>query len=808
MIIDGFAIKGILRFQNTLDIDLRDVPPGIVAFVGENGEGKTTALGCPLATFFRSLPDREHKEIAKFADDSRDSFLETRFSVEGRGQFRARVNVDGLKRNADAIFEQIGPDGMRTVLNDGKVSTYDAVIARELPTREQMLASTYASQDKSGAFHKISQKDRKQLVMGFLGLERYEAMSERAKKVAGLTEACRGRIAAVRDRLQRDTDPAVLAAIDARAKELQTAGVRAEVSEVGLREELAVLESRLALVSDTTAAYNAALLRGHDLQKQVTAREQELRVQAVRVVGNEKAYQDEVAQIGADAEASRRRLTHEADNARADLTERLTNNRATLDQAETIRAAVARVAVLEQAIAEERRRLDMQRRVHEEVREQLRLLDNELARLSRVEAELDRARQDAALLQTVPFGKKCADAACQFVGNAVAAKARLPILEAEMVRRPAVRDRRERLLSAGNAVAKATAGIDATIAEHETERTGQTVTASLVGKLEAAEARIAELEQAIDASRAGLSSALAQVDATEHEAKTRASVSCEARARELAEQIAQTQAALEHLAADLRTATADLNAAASGNTEAQQMQRDMAVKRAERDRVIATIARVKAEAESLQARGAEIQAKQIELATLNEKIAILDTELIEWQRLARMFSRDGLPVLEIDAAGPTWSAYTNELLVASYGSRFTVEVVTQDARADGKGMREDFTIKVFDNERGGDPRDIADLSGGEKVIVSEALMNAIAIYVNQRSLMPIRTCWRDETTGALNHKVIPQYVAMLRKVQELGGFHHIFFVTHSAEAAAMADVQIHFAGGQAEIRYPPFSEVA
>jgi len=45
-----------------------------------------------------------------------------------------------------------------------------------------------------------------------------------------------------------------------------------------------------------------------------------------------------------------------------------------------------------------------------------------------------------------------------------------------------------------------------------------------------------------------------------------------------------------------------------------------------------------------------------------------------------------------------------------------VDLVTQEAKAGGKGLKESFQIKVFDNERGGTARDLDALSGGEKVI--------------------------------------------------------------------------------------------
>lgn len=115
---------------------------------------------------------------------------------------------------------------------------------------------------------------------------------------------------------------------------------------------------------------------------------------------------------------------------------------------------------------------------------------------------------------------------------------------------------------------------------------------------------------------------------------------------------------------------------------------------------------------------------------------------------------------------------------------------------------------MFDNERGGAARDLGDLSGGEKVIVGEALANAIALYNNTRSGLQIQTLFRDETTGSLDPETAPLYVAMLRKVQQLGDVRQIVYVTHSPGSAALADAQIQFAGGTATIAWPPFREAA
>ena len=51
--------------------------------------------------------------------------------------------------------------------------------------------------------------------------------------------------------------------------------------------------------------------------------------------------------------------------------------------------------------------------------------------------------------------------------------------------------------------------------------------------------------------------------------------------------------------------------------------------------------------------------------------------------------------LDIDDAGPTLSALANDLLLASYGPRFTLQVITQSTNGKGE-LREDFDIIVHD----------------------------------------------------------------------------------------------------------------
>jgi len=635
-------------------------------------------------------------------------------------------------------------------------------------------------------------------------------------------------------------------------------GGDAEVFIANADQQLAVLEARLAMVADQAAAYQAASLRVSTLRTEHAAREQELRRLQLQLTANVQNQQDDLAEHGVRCRAQRDDLPRRLADAtgqlaanddtlqtdlqaivtefaalRADIDERIANNRQRLAEADTIRAAVTALQVADElrrtmveARADHQRRLDA-------ATEHLHAVERQLQQLDTVAAELTRAQRDAELIDRVPFGATCADASCQFVTSAVVARDRIVDLQRQLASRPDLEAQR---VTTGEQIAaqrRAVQQQDAALRALDEARAADQKVAAKIDTVAAAEARIAELTQQRDGldpayttrvqashaaheRRAGelagqvadLSGQLQALDVTEGDGVARIHKRHADRADELQAALAGVDQTRDRLAADLLAAERDLADTTEGNHQAITIQQDLTVLRRRRDDAVATVARAQAEATALRARAEDLARKADEHARLVEKITTLDRELIEWQQLEKAFGRDGLIPLEIDAAGPTVSSHANALLAVAYGTRFTVDLVTQQAKADGKGMREDFTIKIYDNERGGDPRDITDLSGGEKVIVAEALMNAIAIYVNQRSPMPVRTCWRDETTAALYPEVIPNYIAMLRKVQELGGFHHIFYVTHSDVAAQLADVQIQVGGGAARVVFHPFAEAA
>jgi exonuclease SbcC len=779
--VERLSLKGITRFSEALTLDLRSLPPGLVAIVGPNGEGKTTILESPIAATHRAFPSRD-KDLLAYATE-RDSYVETEFALDGRGAYRARVNIDATKRATDAVLVHLDTG---QVLNDGRVSTFEKAIDELLPPMDLLLASAFSAQNRAGNFLTLKPKEAKGLWIKLLGIERYERMATTARSAVGFIEQTRSRLVAVRDRLARETDTSILDQLDRRSKQLQKEGGDAEVFVAEVDQKIAVLEARLAMVSDQSAAYQAASLRVHTLRTVLDGLLKDLRAHALKISGNDLSLQDDLTDIGASFAQQRK-----------DVSERLKNNRDVLAKSDAIRLAQQQIKASDNALATVRaarsqadKEWSLQADTHRQV-------ERRLAELRVVESQHDQAQSATALLGRVPFGEKCAAAGCQFVESAKVAMVELPKLRQQLDAQRALTIERDVLAGTMRGLRKVIDGADERIANLERERAVAEKQAAGADRLGVAEGRIAELETQLQA-----------LDPSEAVRRAEANARHASRATELQAQLADMIVTRDRARADLDAAEVDLAATAEGNQEAARIQADLSVRRRDRDTALQTIASAKSEASQLQFRREDLRQKREECGALDETIRTLDTELLEWQVLAKAFGRDGLATLEIDGAGPTVSNYTNSLLEACDLRRFTVELVTQQARADGKGLKEDFSVRVYDNQRGGEPRDVGDLSGGEQVIVSEALMNAIACYVNQRSAQPIRTCWRDETTGALDPENATRYLSMLRKVQELGGFHHLLFITHNEAAAALADAQIRVGGGTATIVEPPYQEAA
>jgi len=838
MKLDTLALRSVLRFKDLTTLDLRNIPPGLVAITGPNGAGKTSLLEATFAGLYRQFPSRD-KEVFDYVATT-DGFIEVRFTLDGVGAFRSRVALDGPHRKSEAVLEEINADGMAIrVLNDGKLTTFDTAIRTLLPPPELLLASVFASQNRAGSFRELDRKARKDLFATLLGLDHYAEMATRASQAVRLVEDQLGKVEAHVRAIARDADPATGAELDDRAHNLNVVLHIIAQDRGALEPALADLEAQLAARQADVARHAAAAAQhtaltaeGGRLQGEIDAHHVTLaRLPAERAADEQQLDTDFAAAVDAnntealdtsgfqfeiESAEQRRRAIHE------DADGRIAKNRTELlDHADEIGLAVIDVGHVSDV-------LDGFRSLRTTLRDKMQRTNTACSQagVKRAQAEhavhqLERVRRDAGLLTTVPFGEKCGEAGCSFVSNAVTAKAQIPDLEQHVAEIPKLELDYNRLQQDYDELQQAVGTLSKKIDATEADLKATRAMADLAPALAEANAKIAGHEQRKldadalciehlaaagareDARQATLGAALQRL------VRERAAAQ-EALVRRYREREATLDEALGFLTDRLATVNAEGGAASlvmaqtdAAASEAAALTDQLAEGRRRWEVSTANLATAQAQRADVTRRQAEWQRKRQELAAAEQLHDRYQTDLVEWQTLGRIFGPTGVPVLEIDAAGPGISALTTEFLAVSGFGFLTCELITQTAKVskgrDGELMKEVFDLRFYDARDGGAQRELGDLSGGEQIIGDEALKLAIAIYNNQHQPAPLRTMFRDETTGALDAERALAYVPMLRRAQEVGGFHHVFMVTHNRDVAALADAHILVDDGQAMV---------
>ena len=98
-------------------------------------------------------------------------------------------------------------------------------------------------------------------------------------------------------------------------------------------------------------------------------------------------------------------------------------------------------------------------------------------------------------------------------------------------------------------------------------------------------------------------------------------------------------------------------------------------------------------------------------------------------------------------------------------------------------------IAALDSERGRDAS-AETLSGGERVLVGEAVSLALSVLACQRAGIERPTLVRDESGAALDPERGRAYVAMLRRAVDLTGADRCLLVSHSPEVQEMCDARV------------------
>jgi len=805
------SFRGLTTYAQPVSIDFDALGEGLVAVVGPNGAGKSTLLEAPFAALFKRFATRagslyEHCH-------GTDAYVEAVFLDGAGAEISVRLAIDAERRTTDGYILVDGAP-----VTDGKAAAFDAKVLRRFGSPDLLLASVFAAQDKGGSFLTLRKGDRKALFCELLGLGLLEQLAGRSRAERTSAEQALAGARSLAARVRDEIAPLDAARAEL-AQEIEAVALAGATLESARQAEAAssnVLERARSAGERAAALYDALAAAKREAVQLHIARTQA----AQRLEAAEKEHAERIRFLDArkveELEPAARRRHAAAVHALEDRAERL---HAQLGALPVLEEALAGLAAAQAARDEANGGVvacadadAALRGAQEAEREASRAYQ---AAADRRDADLSRLRQQAARLASVPCTQAGAwyarlDAGhsageqsevhpedlagtCPLLADARTAQDRIDLVEAEPPDAGPYRETVRIREAAQKARAELGAPPDLRAAE-QAVATGQAALAraesgdalgeQLAAIAEQRNAADDSLEEMLEAARKDVQQAAAERARLDHDLEALRSVTTDhlaMHAAEISAAATREDAAREAWEAARRDAGDVTELTKAQGAAFERLRATEILERA----AVAAEARARERVEQL-ARKAQ------ELEDLVVKEAAAATELGDWQLLERGLGKDGVQALEIDAAAPEVTALVNELLASCYGPRFSVTLETLREKRDGE-YSEAFDLKCFDR---GQERSVEALSGGERVVVGEALSLAIGILQSRKLGVRYATWWRDETAGALDPENAQAYVRMLRRARQLSHAFQVIFVAHQREIWEAADARLVVQGGR------------
>ena len=791
---------GLGRDELTLDFERLAGDAQLVAIVGANGRGKSTLMEC--MTPYSTMPSRAAAAGPggfSFYDHVvlPESVKDLTWAHEGRS-YRSQIVIRlAGKRRTEAFLHVIDEDGRWQpvrlddgTVSDGKVATYDRCVEAICGSADTFFTSVFAAQGKR-ALSAYRNAEIKTLLADLLGQAQIQAIGQKASETARLLRAGLGcvrqesadldaqaqRLAAERGRLvgapERQPQAAAALLVAQCGLEQAQAGHARQVAD---REQSAGIEvRRTQLLAERQALIDADQKAKAGLLAQERGERDRLDQLNRRISGRVEAERNRRRNL----ELSRQRCL------------------SILAQSASVRRAAGRLPVAERVLSsrEEGTRVCRERvRSLESCDGAVRLAEQRLAALEREAGKAALHARDLArrfgLTGEIPCAGTELQGRCRLLGDAHEAHALLPNARVQIGHIAgeiaSVRTERLKQEQARAALTDAPRALVQAEGRAVVARSRVAAYLALAARLPAcdqAEAALEGIERELKALGVGDGDVAAAETADEREERQRIVAAQRAIAAQIDQQGQHVRAALarcDGAIAALPPRYDDGKLAAAADALA-------------RCRAAATAAEqscltVQRDVQSLEAVDLQLTALAERRSRCDARRARIEDELGNWTLFARCMSNDGLIALAIDDAGPELSALANDLLLASYGPRFTVSIQTLLETAKGD-QREGFDIMVHDAESA-ESKCLTWMSGGERTIIEACLTRAIALYLVQSSGRRYSTLFSDEADGALDPERKRRFMAMKREVLKLGGYEREYYVSQTPELAAMADAVI------------------
>lgn len=747
--------------RDSVTLDLESMPGGLIALTGCNGAGKSTLMDNLHP--YRIMPSRAMK-LSVDAFSYWDHLCGTQALKElewehGGTRYRSSFafRKPGKTGKAEYFLLYLAADGrwQPVVLADGtaadgKAETYDRCVESICGTLETFFTSVFSAQNRR-PLASYGASEIKGLLAELLKIDHLRALSAKAAEVAKVLgrslDAVQQQLVTFggrRDRLAQTTR-AIAADVEALGASRKDRDAR-QLDIAGLIQQRATLAAKQAEGTEVAVRVRDLTIRRNELMEALQAGVLDAKASAERTALRQRGLNESVAR-------------HEATLRQRDA---ILGSAALRDDAQLrIGREEAKLEPLQTAIAG-----------LEKMQLQLASLTSSLGGLqadgtSRA-ALLRTLEEQAGVVGLVPCAGHEMHNTCPLLaqGREAGAKAAEQRISLQSLRENFRRQRAEadqlepqvRQLAAKRAELKAVKDAVATARADLQKAT-----------------ELAARKPLLDAATGGLAAARSELQTLDVEMNV-ARQRREAEAQRAAAQLKEVDEALARLAAvDVTGAIADV---------------DRQLNQA-RDAVTAAEARIEALIRTQALRQAECDALGKELAgfdTTQVRANRISDEIARWKLLAKGLGNEGVIALTIDDAGPALTQTVNDLLLACYGTRFTVEIRTQRALASGE-LREGFDILVHDADNDSS-KSVAVMSGGQKVWINECLTRGIALYLAGNAGQPYETLFSDESDGPLDPARKLQFMRMKREVLRQGGYTREFFISQTPDLVAEADAVI------------------
>lgn len=801
----------------------------VACLSGNNGHGKSALLDAITWALWGQARTGSD-DLVRLGQSSMQ--VEFDFRFDGHEYRVIRKRTRGKTGQSDLQFQIKNGDGSyRPLTEQGIRATQERIVQTLRLDYETFINSSFLMQGRADEFARRGPAERKKILGEILGLRIYDALMEAARQKARAAEARREALETELRRIETElaNESAYRAERESVARENAEAETKlklAQAEQERCQARKSELEALAAQRSDLAKRLDSARREIAELKSQHDAAQTRLST-AQAVLSRREAIERDMREL----RQAREKL--EELSSRADRLRRLDRDRSLLLAAiEKARAAIE--GELKQAGAD-RQRLKEREQEKRELVEEIRRREEEIAGLECLEEErqneqlaLESLRQEEARIgeQVRQIEATLKEEAEKFDLLKGALAARCPVCEEPLApekrlelgrRLKRERQENERRLKeaqeAGAAVASQIAAKEQAVnafwrqlqgeraAREQLARAQQRLEAceKALAELPALEARLAENQRLLAegafalAEREGLTALEKEIAALEYdEGEVRA---LKRRLQELAT-IEQEHAALQTATATLQTEQnylaqleewIDAREAAVAEDAATQARLDTeleALPRVTEELRAAEAAREEAAAlQKASARRLAVCDEKLEqCARLKEEAArkrvertAAEKERLNYDDLARIFGRNGIPALIIENALPEIENEANQILSKLTENSLHIAFRTQrDLK--NRSVTETLEIDISD-EMG--TRRLECFSGGESFRIHFAIRIALSRLLARRAGAPLQTLVIDEGFGSQDSEGRDRLVEAIRAVQD--DFEKILVITHIDE---------------------------